>query len=39
MDTAKQIREVALFDGIGRERLNALAAKVARRPFRGPSGK
>lgn len=34
MDTAKQIREVALFDGIGRERLNALATKVARRPFR-----
>ncbi|NPU84775.1 MAG: Crp/Fnr family transcriptional regulator [Syntrophaceae bacterium] len=34
MDTAKQIREVALFEGIGRERMNALATQVVRKPFR-----
>lgn len=34
MDTAKQIREVALFEGIGRERMNALATQVIRKPFR-----
>lgn len=34
MDTIAQIRDIALFEGIGRERLNSLAEKVARRPFR-----
>jgi len=34
MDIPKQLQGVGLFAGIGRERLNALAAQAVRKPFR-----